>query len=311
MELINLQNTPTPKTIETRGVKFKSGDVTLRGTLYSPEHTYWAATKREADRLSAVVVTGAWTTVQEQMAGTYAREMALRGMYALTFDFTGWGRSGGDRRYVEDPEVKTADIQAAFAFMEGHLGHIIKNFYGLGICASSGYMADAVVDISKVAKLALIAPWLHDWEMAADIYGGHRAVNKLISSSVAAEIKGNPKILPAASMVDESAPMFQTPYYTEEHRGLIPEYDNKFSILSWEPWLNYSAFFSAKELGKPMLVVGSDGMALPAGVDVYEHKSMDPFHRVWLADDVTQFDFYDRKDIVMAASDAVAEFFLS
>ena len=42
-----------------------------------------------------MIVTGTWTTVKEQMAGIYARELANRGLAALAFDFTGWGESGG------------------------------------------------------------------------------------------------------------------------------------------------------------------------------------------------------------------------
>ncbi len=39
------------------------------------------------------------------------------------------GDSGGDRRYVEDPEVNTADIRASSVFMEEHLGFVTENFY--------------------------------------------------------------------------------------------------------------------------------------------------------------------------------------
>ena len=34
-----------------------------------------------------------------------------------------------------------------------------------------------------------------------------------------------------------------------------------------------------------------------------------PLEKVWLGDDVTQFDFYDRVDAVKASADAVADFF--
>jgi len=111
MNTINLQNTPTKAGVTSEAVSFDSNGVTLKGTLYKPE--------RAAGALSAAIVTGAWTTVKEQMPGTYARELAARGIAALAFDFTGWGESNGDRRYVEDPEVKTADIKAAVDYLSG------------------------------------------------------------------------------------------------------------------------------------------------------------------------------------------------
>ena len=64
-----------------RSVRFDSHGSLLQGILYLPEAA--------ATPLPAVVVTGAWTTVKEQMAGTYARELAVRGHAAPAFDFTG------------------------------------------------------------------------------------------------------------------------------------------------------------------------------------------------------------------------------
>ena len=55
------------------------------------------------------------------MAGTYARELAARGIISLAFDFTGWGESvdgvSEKNKYIEDPVTKTADILAAVKYM--------------------------------------------------------------------------------------------------------------------------------------------------------------------------------------------------
>ncbi|WP_245907196.1 hypothetical protein [Photobacterium sanctipauli] len=112
-----------------------------------------------------------------------------------------------------------------------------------------------------------------------------------------------------ASATDDKSVMYQAPYYTEAHRGLIAEYDNKFSVASWKPWLTYDAQASADKLSKPMLMVGSASIALPAGAEAYAKRTKAPLEKLWLEDDVTQFDFYDRKDVVGKASDAVADFF--
>ena len=305
MELINLQNTPTPDSVEAESVTFKSADNALKGILYKP-----AQSRMNGHcRLPAVVVTGAWTTVKEQMAGTYARELAIRGMIALSFDFAGWGKSDGNRRYVEDPVVKIQDINEAVAYLSSRDDVDSGALCGLGVCASSGYMVEVAADSDKLSKLALVAPWLHDPEIVTDVYGGVETVNMLIAESEASEASDNPQILTAASTSDETSPMFQAPYYTEEDRGLIPEYDNKFNVLSWKPWLTFNSQLSATRLKKPCLMVGSDGMALPAGAAAYEQATKAPLKKVWLANDVNQFDFYDRKDIVMEAVDAVFEFF--
>ncbi|MCG7522478.1 alpha/beta hydrolase [Ruegeria sp. Ofav3-42] len=295
---ITLQNTPTRNGVAQSAVTFDSNGNTLKGTLYTPENA--------SGQLPTVIVTGAWTTVKEQMAGTYARELAARGFAALAFDFTGWGESEGTPRYVENPVVKTADIRTAAAFLtsldEVDSGHIS----GLGVCASSGYMAEAVADDENLQKVALVAPWLHDPAMAEGIYGGPEVAASLIAASEADNAVDT--VLLGASTTDENAIMYQAPYYTEEDRGLIPSYDNKFSVASWKPWLTYDAQASADRLAKPMLMVGSPSIALTAGAAAYEARTKAPLEKLWLGDDVTQFDFYDRRDAVTAASDAVADF---
>ena len=301
--IINLQNTPVPASVTAEAVSFTSNGVELKGILYKPA---------DADSaLGAAIVTGAWTTVKEQMSGTYGVQLAMRGLIALTFDFMGWGESSGKPRYVEDPAVKTADIHAAVEFLASRDDVDKSNISGLGICASSGYMAEAVADNDKLQKLTLVAPWLHDEKMAEGIYGGPETVAKLIETTEEAKRSDNPAVLTAASATDDTAPMYQAPYYTEEHRGLISEYDNKFSVLTWKPWLTYDAQASADRITKPVLMVGSEGIALPTGAETYETRTKAPIEKLWLDGDANQFDFYDREDVVVAASDAVAKFFQS
>lgn len=301
--IINLQNSTLPENIVVEPISFESNGFLLRGTIYK--------TATSVGKLEAVIVTGAWTTVKEQMPATYAVELAKRGLLVMTFDFTGWGQSEGKPRYVEDPKVKTADIHAAVNYLTNRDDIDTGNINGLGVCASSGYMAEAVANNDNFQKLVLVAPWLHDADMAMEIYGGNEVVSKLIAASEEGEKSDNPSVLTAASVSDETAPMYQAPYYTEEARGLISEYDNKFSTLSWKPWLTYDGQASADRIEKPILMVGSAGIALPAGAEAYEKRANANVKKVWLDDDVNQFDFYDRADVVKDAADAAAEFFKS
>lgn len=300
-DILNLQNTPHGSDIVIEAVEFASAQAMLKGLLFKPAS--------QNDQHPAVIVTGAWTTVKEQMPGTYARELASRGFAALVFDFAGWGESEGEPRFVEDPVSKTADIHAAVRFLQNRADVDASKITGLGVCASSGYMAAAVANNQGLQKLALGAPWLHDPAMAEAIYGGAQAASGLIAASEEAKNAAEPAVLVAASTTDNSAPMFQAPYYTEADRGLIAEYDNKFSVLSWKPWLTYDAQSSADRMSKPIFMVGSDGMALPGGAIAYEERVSVPVGKMWLGEEVSQFDLYDRKDIVLAACDAVAEFF--
>jgi len=258
--------------------------------------------------LPGVVVTGAWTTVKEQMPTTYATELANKGYAALVFDFRGWGGSEDAIKYLEDPQRKTEDINAAANFLVTRPEVDADKVAGLGICASAGYMSDAAASNPNIKSLALVAPWLHNAAIVDAVYGGEEGVNGLITAAKDAEVSDEPIYLEAASLTNENAVMYQAPYYTEENRGLIPEYDNKFNLASWDGWLTYDALKTADVQEKPALLVHSEAAAIPQGAKEYAERAGDNVELIML-DDVTQFDFYDQPEAVNTSANAVAEHF--
>ncbi len=86
--------------------------------------------------------------------------------------------------------------------------------------------------------------------------------------------RSSPLIILVGSATNDSALMFQAPYYTESDRGLIPEYDNQFNLASWKGWLTYDAQTGAAAQDKPVLMVASEAMALPDGAKAYQEKAL-------------------------------------
>ncbi|MEO0835382.1 MAG: alpha/beta hydrolase [Cyanobacteria bacterium J06642_3] len=291
---------------QVKEVSFKSNNQTLVGDLYLPDD-YQAG-----DKLPAVVVTGAWTTVKEQMPATYAEELADRGYAALAFDFRNWGESGGDNRQLENPIYKTQDIIAAADYLSTLPQVDANKITGLGICASAGYMVDAAVASDDIQAIALVAPWLHNQEIVNEVYGGEESVQNLIDTSSQAQAKyettGELSLIPAASDTDPNAVMQQAPYYTDPERGAIPEYINEFNLASWSGWLTYDAIASAGELDKPVKIIHSEAAAIPQGATEFYSRLSSEKEELWL-DGVSQFDFYDNPETVTTASDAVTEYF--
>ncbi|TIO11295.1 MAG: alpha/beta hydrolase [Mesorhizobium sp.] len=286
-------------------VTFGAHGEQIVGDLYLPEDLDAAKPR------PALVVTGAWMTVKEQMPARYAREMADRGFVALTFDFRGWGESGGARRQYEDPDAKIADIEAAVAYLATRPETSKNRIGGLGICASSGYMVTAAKD-AAIKSVALVAPWLHDAEVVEQTYGGKDGVAQLEAVGDAAEAAyrstGKQAFLPAASLTDDRAIMFKVPYYTETDRGMIPAWRNEADPAFWHGWLTFDAIQAAPRLHQPFMMVHSEAAAIPQGAHKFYARLSGPKQELWL-DDVTQFDFYDGAAPVKAASDAVAAHF--
>ena len=291
---------------QVKEVNFESKNQNLVGNLYLPDDY------QEGDKLPGVVVTGAWTTVKEQMPATYAEELADRGYAVMAFDFRNWGESGGNERQLENPINKTQDIIAAANYLTTRPEVDSKRIAGLGICASAGYMADAALASEDIKAIALVAPWLHNQEIVNEVYGGEESVQSLIDTSQKAQAKyettGELSLVPAASMTDENAVMYQAPYYTEADRGAIPEYINEFNLASWSGWLTYDAISTADRLDKPVMIVHSEAAAIPQGAQEFYSRLSGEKEELWL-DDITQFDFYDSPEAVTTASDAVAKYF--
>ena len=293
--------------VETRHFTFENNGAVLSGTLYLPEG-------HDGSALPAVLVTGSWTSVEEQMPALYAQEMVERGFAAVTFDFRGWGKSGnlpaetpGGMRFIESPAAKVSDIEAAIAAMETLPEIDAARINGLGICASAGYMADAAAGNPGISRVGFVAPWLQDRNILEAVYGGTDGINGLMQVAADAEDAGGQVIHAAYA---EGALMEGVDYYSNFARGLIAAYDNKWNNAGWNDWLTYTPVDRAADLDKPLAIVHSEAAAIPQGVNAYLSGYNGEASVTWI-EDTTQFDFYDQTDAVERAADEMALHFAS
>ncbi|MEV6236603.1 alpha/beta hydrolase [Lentzea sp. NPDC051838] len=301
-----MASTEGKQEVRVEQVVFTSAGVELTGNLYHPA-------SEAAGPLPAVVVTGAWGTVKEQMAALYASEMAKRGFLALTFDFRSWGASGGSPRSMEDPFAKAEDIEAAAEFLATRPDADRSALSGLGVCASAAYLATAATKTSLFSSIALVAPALPSKETVVATIGGEAGVEALRKGSAEAHEQfvrtGREVLVPSVPPADDQAPAVPGgDYYSNPERGAVPEWDNTFNPTSWDKWLEYDAQASASLLDLPVLVMHSDAGASPESVREFVAKASGRIEQVWL-DNVTQFDFYDQPEPVKTATDAAARHF--
>jgi fermentation-respiration switch protein FrsA (DUF1100 family) len=287
-------------------VTFESEGDTLVGNLFSP------ASGDGAPARSAVVVTGSWLTVKEQMAGRYARGLAERGYLALAFDFRGYGESAGKPRDVESPERKIMDIRNAVRFLRG-LPEVDRGRVGaLGICAGAGYAAVAAADQTRVSSLALVAPWLHDAALVETLYGGAEGVTERIAAGDAAAVRYRDidvvDYVPAVSTTDPDAAMYGPfDYYLDSGRGAVPQWSNRFALMAWPEWLRFDPIPVAARIAVPTVLVHSEDAAIPDGARRFHQTLAGPKDMHWIGG--TQFDFYDQDPTVNAALDMVDKHF--
>lgn len=83
--------------------------ITLAADVYVP--------KNAEGKLPAIAVSGPFGAVKEQSSGPYAQKMAELGFFAIAFDPSYTGESGGTPRYVASPDINTEDFCAAVDFL--------------------------------------------------------------------------------------------------------------------------------------------------------------------------------------------------
>ncbi|WNZ22227.1 alpha/beta hydrolase [Leptolyngbya sp. NK1-12] len=285
-------------------VTFQSEGETLVGVLYLP------VTYQPGDKLPAIIVTGSWTTVKEQMAGLYAHKLAEQGYAALAFDFRYFGESGGIPRNYESPAAKIVDIQNAVSYLQTVDAVDSQRIGGLGICASAGYMAVAVAQDPRIQSFVAVAPWIHDRHLVEMIYGGMAGVEAKLEAGRAArhefEQTGVVETVPAISTTDENAAMFgEFDYYLNPERGAIPQWGNQFAVMSWVDWLTFSPMPQASQINVPTLFIHSRDGAVPAGAEQFFADIPAPKQFVWMPG--IQFDFYDQEPTVNQAVQTAVE----
>ena len=261
---------------------------------------------------SAVVITGSWLTVKEQMARTYALRLAERGITAFTFDFTGFGQSGGAPRQLELPARKIADIAAAADFLstmsfvnEGGVGQV-------GICASAQYALAAIARGARIRSFVSIAGWYHDASSVASFYGGADGTRLRIGRAAAAleawATSGEVIMMPAYRPNDDRAGMFfELDYYNNARRGAVPEWKNEMAEMSWLFWLTFDGVRSASEVSVPTLMVHSDGCVFPEHAKAVYAALRGPKRLEWTTG--SQIDFYDQDPQVSRAVALMAPHF--
>lgn len=303
------QETQTIKQEQMKKVHFTSEGAQLTGNLYYP--TNYDASKS----YPALVVSGSWTTVKEQMAGLYAEKLANEGFITLAFDFRNFGESEGEPRFYESPALKKVDVKNAVTYLES-LPEVDSDKIGaFGVCAGAMYTLMAASEDDRVKSVVTTASWLHDAEAVKLFYGGEEGVQAKIAAAQEAKksyaANGTVAYIPSISTEDPAAAMYGPyDYYLNPERGAVPEWSaDKFAVMSWEDWLTTDPMPTAANLKVPTLMIHSDGAVLPQYTKNYfeqiaatdkklhwmETELESPFH---------QFSYYDQDAEV---TEAVAE----
>lgn len=274
-----------------RKVSFKRDGVSLVGNLFVPENF------DENRQYKAVLVAGSFTSVKEQMAGTYARKFAESGFVALAFDYSHYGESEGVPRQFESPVVKLNDLKAATTYLIGL--PFVQAVGMVGVCTSGGNAAYLAADDGRIKALATVAAYLPEPALNEQLFGAAEIARRRAAGAAAKlafEKTGEQVIVPAYSSTDKTSinyiPTDNFDYYFNKARGGLPEWKNEFAVMSYEPWLDFDPISKAAKIKIPTIMVHSDGCAFPDQVKKFHSLLGGVKELAW--GDGFHYDYYDQ-----------------
>lgn len=149
--------------IESQNVRFKNRfGIEVAGDLYLPEGY-------DNQKNPAIVVSGPFGAVKEQVSGLYAQEFAKNGFVALAFDPSFTGESGGAVRDVAEPVIFTEDYSAAVDYL-GTLAYVDRERIGAqAICGLSGMALTAAGADTRIKAVATASMY----DMSKSMYLGY------------------------------------------------------------------------------------------------------------------------------------------
>jgi fermentation-respiration switch protein FrsA (DUF1100 family) len=246
-----------------RKITFDRDGLALVGNLFTPDDF------DENGQYPAVIVEGSFTSVKEQMAGTYAERFADQGFVALAFDYSHYGESAGAPRQLESPVEKVRDLRAAV----GYLSDLpyVQAVGMVGVCTSAGNAAELAATEPRVQAFATIAAFLPSPALLKSTYGEDGLAQRNQASDEARrryEQTGVVEVVPAYSETDQKAVNYRPTagaydYYLNEARGNVPQYKNEAAVMGLADFFAFDPVSYASSITAPTMVVHSDQSAFP------------------------------------------------
>ena len=266
------------------------------------------------DPLPALVFTGPFTGVKEQVTGEYARRLTDAGFVTLVFDHRNFGSSGGPVLQHEDAAGKLADLRAATSTLAA-LDSVDAGRIGcVGICLGGGYALKHSAFDPRIRALALVAAAFNDPRVMRGRMGGeaYRAAMAGFADVAQRHDLGGPvEYLPAVSDTEgaEAAMPGAEPWaYYGTERSASSGWRNRVTRLSIRELLTFDAAVGADFIAPtPTLIVHghTDDYCSPADAQSVYDRIAGPKQIMWL-DTTNHIDLYDVPTYVDPAVDAVA-----
>jgi fermentation-respiration switch protein FrsA (DUF1100 family) len=287
--------------VNSHKISFQSGTVDIAGVLRLPE---------TGEPVPAVVLTGPFTGVKDQVVGLYADRLTRAGIATLAIDHRGFGESGG-RRGHEDSGGKLADLRSAVDLLVERPEVAADRVGVVGICLGGGYAVRAAAEDPRLRAAVGIAGAYNSpaWFAGQMGVGGYRSAlrsfldryDDVLPAVAPGNNSGNDK---AAMGGDEPFAYYGTARSASEH------WENRVTRGSLHSLMTFDALGAAPLLADtPLLIVHGkvDAYCSPDLARAMHERAAGEKEIVWL-DCEQHIDLYDREPHITDAVDAAVGF---
>jgi uncharacterized protein len=282
-------------------VTFTSDGMRLAADLRIPDGTPAA--------LPALVFTGPYTGVKDQVVGTYATKLADCGFLTLAFDHRNFGESDGLPRQHEDPQGKLADLRDAVTFLQARPD--VDAVGVVGVCLGGGYALKAAAFDPRIRAVAGVAGGYNSPEWFRQQMGA-AAYRKTLEELLQSYAKDPTRTIPAVGLSGEVAMGGEEPHaYYGTKRGASTTWRNEMTAFSAYSLLTLDTLGAAAFLEpRPLLLVHGrvDDYCPPPLAQAAFDQAAEPKRLVWL-DTTCHIDLYDQPEYVDRAVAELADHF--
>ena len=149
--------------IESR-LKAGKNDISFQSQGYKlAAHLYVPGNYNSSEKYPTVIFSGPFNQVKEQTGAVYGKKLAAKGYNVLVFDHVGYGDSEGEVRNNEHSYAKMESIRDGISFLRTLKIVDKSKVYGLGICASGGYIPIVAVTDKRLAAISTVSGMMDNY----------------------------------------------------------------------------------------------------------------------------------------------------
>lgn len=282
----------TEQTITKSPLSFENQGERLAAHLYLPSGKTMA--------LPAILLCHGFCGVKELLLPAFAEFFAARGFVAMTFDYRGFGESGGEPGRLV-PELQISDIQAALDCLAAQPEVDADR---LGLWGTSFGGANAIVAASRDPRIKALAVQITFGDGERVITGSMPPEEKQRLLETLARMKEKREATGKEMMVGLSKVLSdpQSRAFYEEYRERFPALDTKIPFLTTLETLAHKPERVLGGVKVPIHFTGArqDGVNPPAETQILYDKAVGAKALLWV--DATHYDIYTGRALEAVAS---------